>query len=103
MLLSLLTPTGRGNYFPNNHSSRATHWGAVGNETNLLNAVSMAYDGESRQIEFDLAWNQTKELYGYDGEGRRVQHQQYTSRNAFGPTGYHLVLWGWLPSHLGTR
>ena len=39
--------------------------------------ISLNYDGENHQSTYTVS-GATKELYSYDGEGRRVQHDHQT-------------------------
>jgi hypothetical protein len=48
--------------------------------------ISLVYDGENRQSSYTVS-NATKELYSYDGEGRRVKHEhQVYSGGSFNTT-----------------
>ncbi|OFW11086.1 MAG: hypothetical protein A3H27_01310 [Acidobacteria bacterium RIFCSPLOWO2_02_FULL_59_13] len=48
--------------------------------------ISLAYDGENRQSSYTVS-AATKEIYNYDGEGRRVKHEhQVYSGGSFNTT-----------------
>jgi YD repeat-containing protein len=89
LTLSPNTPTSS-SWFPSNNRlenpsvSTDFDYDEAGNQINSGgSSVELTYDAENRMVQFEVTGSNIRELYDYDGEGRRVRHrhQVYSGGN----------------------
>jgi RHS repeat-associated protein len=79
LIMSALTPTS-GSQFNSNNQLTLTGmtYDSAGNQTATMSGVSLGYDAENRVVQHEVTGGNVRELYDYDGEGRRVRHRHQT-------------------------